>query len=130
MFRMNGTPRAQDAQERCVSVLHAVRAGKRTTAGMQEVEPRRSSCRGAVCVSYAHCLGFNMGAKVAWSLIQDMPQAHPCGRGLDFLSRTVLNQGPHPLGSVGHLKSVVSGRYAQRMAEAGLEIRLSETITL
>jgi len=24
MFRMNGTPRAQDAQERCLSVSHAV----------------------------------------------------------------------------------------------------------
>ena len=36
-----------------------------------------------------------------WSLFQDMPQARPCGRGLDILSRTVLKQGPHPLDSVG-----------------------------
>ena len=34
-----------------------------------------------------------------WSLFQDMPQARPCGLGLDFLSRTVLKQGPHHLGA-------------------------------
>ena len=27
MFRMNGTPRAQDAQERCLSISHSARAG-------------------------------------------------------------------------------------------------------
>jgi len=71
-----------------------------------------------------------MGAEVMWSLFQDMPQARPCGRELDFgpghpldrfplspcLSRTVLKQGPHPLGSVGKFNTVVSDRYAQRMA--------------
>ena len=55
-----------------------------------------------------------MGAKVAWSLFQDMPQAHPCGRELDFLSRTVLKQGPHPLDSVGNLNTVDSDRRVQR----------------
>ena len=55
-----------------------------------------------------------MGAKVALSLFQDMPQAHPCGRGLGFLPRTVLKQGPHPLDSVGKLNTVVSDRRVQR----------------
>ena len=32
---------------------YAAGAGMRTTAGMQEVEPRRSSCRGAARVSFA-----------------------------------------------------------------------------
>ena len=72
----------------------------------------------------------SMGAKVARSLFQDMPQAHPCGRGLDFLSRTVLKQGPHPLGSVGNLNIVVSDRYTQRMAEAIVGLRFLETIEL
>ena len=54
-----------------------------------------------------------------WSLFQDMPQARPCGRGLDFLSRTVLNQGPHPLGSVGKLGTVDSDRRVQR----GIKLR-------
>ena len=58
----------------------------------------------------AQRLVVSMGAKVAWSLFQDMPQARPCGRGLDILSRTVLKQGPHPLGSVGNLNTVVSDR--------------------
>ena len=49
-----------------------------------------------------------------WSLFQDMPQAHPCGRGLDILSRTVLKQGPHPLDSVGNLNTVDSVRWVQR----------------
>ena len=34
-----------------VDERYAAGAGMRTTAGMQEVEPRRSSCRGAACVS-------------------------------------------------------------------------------
>ena len=33
-------------------------AGMRTTAGMQEVEQRRSSCRGAVRVSFARLVGW------------------------------------------------------------------------
>ena len=35
---------------------YAAGAGMRTTAGMQEVEQRRSSCRGAACVSFAQGL--------------------------------------------------------------------------
>ena len=35
---------------------YAAGAGMRTTAGMQEVEPRRSSCRGAACVRSAQRL--------------------------------------------------------------------------
>ena len=49
-----------------------------------------------------------------WPLFQDMPQAHPCGRGLGFLPRTVLKQGPHPLDSVGKLDTVDSDRRVQR----------------
>ena len=64
-----------------------------------------------------------------WSLFQDMPQARPCGRGLDFLSRTVLKQGPHPLDSVGKLNTVVSNRQVRQTTEAGGG-RLSETIPL
>ena len=56
MFRMNSTPRAQDAQERCVSVLHVVHrreahdcrdAGGRAT---QEQLPRSGVCQ--VCTAY------------------------------------------------------------------------------
>ena len=57
-----------------------------------------------------------------WSLFQDMPQARPCGLGLDFLSRTVLKQGPHPLGSVGKLKTVVSNRQVRHTTEAGAAV--------
>ena len=81
-------------------------------------------------LSFAQSFFISMGAEVMWSLFQDMPQARPCGRELDFLSRTVLKQGPHPLGSVGNLNTVVSDRYAQRMAEVGVGLRLSETIAL
>ena len=47
------------------------------------------------------------------------PVYTPWGRGLDFLSRTVLKQGPHPLGSVGNLNTVDSVRYARHTTEVG-----------
>jgi hypothetical protein len=65
MFRMNGMPRAQGCAGAACSPIqpvlqstkppnqakhrYAAGAGMRTTAGMQEVEQRRSSCRGAAC---------------------------------------------------------------------------------
>jgi len=100
---------------------------------MDEVRPRsgREGALGYVrrdCVNFAQCFLISMGAKVVWSLFQDMPQARPCGRGLDILSRTVLKQGPHPLGSVGNLKTVVSDRRAPHTTEAGVGLYLFETI--
>ena len=82
------------------------------------------------CVSFAQRLVVSMGAEVAWSLFQDMPQARPCGRGLDILSRTVLKQGPHPLGSVGKLNTVVSNRQVRHTTETGAELHLTESIPL
>ena len=100
---------------------------------MQEVEQRRSSCRGAPGISFAQCFKFSMGAKVMWSLFQDMPRAHPCGRGLmfrmngmpraqgfagaacvNFAQCFLISMGPHPLGSVGKLNTVVSDRRVER----------------
>ena len=82
------------------------------------------------CVNFAQGFLISMGAKVAWSLFQDMPQAHPCGRGLGFLPRTVLKQGPHPLGSVGKLDTVDSDRYVWPTNEAEVRMHLSETTPL
>ena len=58
------------------------------------------------------------------------PVYTPWGRGLDFLSRTVLKQGPHPLGSVGKLNTVVSNRQVRHTTETGAELHLTETIHL
>jgi len=65
-------------------------AGMRTTAGMQEVEPRRSSCRGAVPLSFAQRFLISMGAEVAQYLTSGLAVKHPCALILDFLSRKVL----------------------------------------
>ena len=47
-----------------------------------------------------------------------------------LLSRTVLKQGPHPLGSVGKLDTVDSDRCARNTTETGVRLDLSETIPL
>jgi len=47
MFRMNGMPRAQEAQERRVSILHNASQDERYAAG--------AGSAGAACVNFAQC---------------------------------------------------------------------------
>ena len=77
MFRMNGMPRAQEAQERRY-------IQDEWYIAREHMDVRRD------CVSFAHCFGFSMVAKV----VQCLVSGHAVNPSMGARSRPPVSYGP------------------------------------